>query len=48
MESPTSPSHRVACDEDVDAGVEGGERSLPPELHLHVDEEVPRTFDLPL
>lgn len=38
----------MACDEDVDAGVEGGERPLPPQLHLHVDEEVPRAFDLPL
>lgn len=28
--------------------MEGGERALPPQLHLHVDEEVPRPFDLPL
>lgn len=42
------PLHGVACDEDVDAGVERGERPLPPQLHLHVDEEVPRAFHLPL
>lgn len=36
----------VACDENVDPGLERGERSLPPKLHLHNDEEIPRTFDL--
>lgn len=36
----------VACDENVDPGLERGERSLPPKLHLHGDEEIPRTFDL--
>lgn len=46
--APLQPLHGVACDEDVDAGVEGGERPLPPQLHLHVDEEVPRALDLPL
>lgn len=28
--------------------MEGGEGALPPQLHLHVDEEVPRPFHLPL
>lgn len=28
---------QVACDEDVDPGVESGERPLSPKLHLHVD-----------
>lgn len=38
----------VAGDEDVDPGLEGGERSLPPELHLGRDEEIPRTVHLPV
>lgn len=35
-------------DEDVDTGLEGGECSLPPELHLGRDEEIPWTLDLPV
>lgn len=37
---------RAPRDEDVDPSLEGGERSLSPELHLYVDEEIPWTFDL--
>lgn len=38
----------VSCDEDIDPGEEGGEGTLPPQLHLHVDEEVPRVLDGPV
>ena len=37
---------RVAGYEDVDPGLERGERPLSPKLHLHVDKEIPRTFNL--
>lgn len=41
-------SHGVSCDEDVDAGEEGGDGALAQQLHLHVDEEVTWAMRLPL
>lgn len=38
----------IGCDEDVNAGEEGGEGSLSPELHLHVEQEVARLRELAL
>lgn len=40
------PLERIGGDEDVNPGLEGGKRPLSPELHLHVDQEVPGTLDL--
>lgn len=40
--------HCAGCDEDIDPGQEGGESSLPQQLHLHVDQEVFGLADLPL
>ena len=39
---------RVAGDEDVHLGLEGGEGPLSPQLHLHVQQEVPGTLDVPV
>lgn len=38
----------VSRDEDVDPGEEGGEGSLPPQLHLHVEQEVTWLWELAL
>lgn len=37
---------RAGRDEDVDLGLESGKRPLSPKLHLHIDQEIPRTLDL--
>lgn len=42
------PLERIGCDEDEDLGLESGERPLSPELHLHVEGEVPRALGLPV
>jgi len=41
-----SPLEGVARDEDEDLGLEGGKRAPSPELHVHVDAEVPRALHL--
>lgn len=41
-------SHGVCSDEHVDAGQESCESSLTQQLHLYVDEEVPRLPYLPV
>lgn len=38
----------VGCDEDIDPGLERGERPLSPKLHLHVQQEISGTFHLPV
>lgn len=48
IQTPFRTSEGAAGDEDVDPGLECGERSLPPQLHLGGDEEIPRTVDLPV
>lgn len=37
---------RAGCDEDVDLGLESGKRPLSPKLHLHMEQEIPRTLHL--
>lgn len=46
--APLQPLEGAAGDEDVDLGLEGGKRSLSPELHLHRDQEISGTVDLPV
>lgn len=41
-------SHRVCCDEHVDASQESCESSLTQQLHFHVNEEVPCILHLPV
>lgn len=48
IQTPFRALEGAAGDEDVDPGLEGGERSLPPQLHLGGDEEIPLTVDLPV
>lgn len=40
--------HGAGCDEDIDPGEERGERALPQQLHLHIDQEVFGLADLSL
>lgn len=40
--------HVAGCDEDIDSGQEGGECSLPQQLHLYFNQEVFGLADFPL
>lgn len=46
--SSSSVALHAGCDEDVDPGEERGERPLPQELHLHVNQEISGLADLSL
>lgn len=48
LSSALQPLQQVGCDENVDPGLESGERPLSPKFHLHCDEEVPWTLNLSL